>query len=492
MAERTFHPLDYLSLVRRRRWWMLIPIVLSIVVGIALALLLPRVYRSYATIAVSSPRVSTDLVARQSQSAREERVRAVSQQLLSRPVLEQVAHAEELDRDRPLSQAVDEMLQPGRIKVDPVELVKQTGTDRAPLDAFALSYATSDPQLAQRVTNTLASVFVEVNSRAREARAEDTSAFISNQLTESKARLDVLEGKLRGAKESYMGRLPEQTQANLQTLSGLRQQYETSATSLRGEQDRLSMIERQIEAARRGQADVWSPGVRPNDASAVQPPETRVMALERELATARTMYTDKHPEIQRLQEEVENARKEAAADRQKPNADRLAQLQTDPSFRALMSDRDMTRLRIRELERSATDLQRQIGSYQARVEAAPMVEQQLVSLERDYDLERHQYTNLTAKLQASELAESLERGRGGEQFKVLYSASMPQTPESPNVGRIVIMSIALGLFLGLGSAIGREYLDRSVHDVRGLQTEFDAPVLGEIARIPTGAHGATR
>jgi uncharacterized protein involved in exopolysaccharide biosynthesis len=351
-----------------------------------------------------------------------------------------------------------------------------------------LSYATSDPQLAQRVTNTLASVFVEVNSRAREARAEDTSAFISNQLTESKARLDVLEGKLRGAKESYMGRLPEQTQANLSMASGLRQQAESTATALRGEQDRLSMIERQIDAMRQGASD--DSGI-PHVAQ-LSNAQQRVVQLQRDLAAARAMYTEKHPEIQRLQEELANAQKQAEADRERPEADRLAALQLDSGYRQLVQDRERSRLRVADLERAEKRIRDQLDMYEKRIESAPMVEQQLVSLERDYDLERHQYTNLTAKLQASELAESLERGRGGEQFKVLYSASMPQTPESPNVGRIVIMSIALGLFLGLGSAIGREYLDRSVHDVRGLQTEFDVPVLGEIARIPTGAHGATR
>jgi capsular polysaccharide biosynthesis protein len=72
----------------------------------------------------------------------------------------------------------------------------------------------------------------------------------------------------------------------------------------------------------------------------------------------------------------------------------------------------------------------------------------------------------------------------------LYAASRPRNPESPNVLRIVAMSVVLGLFLGVGSAIGREYLDRSIHDVRGLQAEFDVPVLGEITRISPHARGA--
>ena len=52
-----------------------------------------------------------------------------------------------------------------------------------------------------------------------------------------------------------MGQLPEQTQANLQTLSGLRQQIEANSTALRGEQDRLSMIERQIESVQKGNGE---------------------------------------------------------------------------------------------------------------------------------------------------------------------------------------------------------------------------------------------
>lgn len=488
MAERTFHPLDYVSLLRRRKWWMVVPLVLSIAAGVALALLLPRVYRAFATIAVSSPRVSTDLVTRQSQSEREERIRAMSQQLLSRAVLEQVAHAEELDRDRPLSQAVDEMLQPGRIKVEPVALVKQTGTDRTPLDAFNLSYATDSPELAQRVTNTLASVFVEVNSRAREARAEDTSAFISNQLTESKARLDALEDKLRTAKESYMGRLPEQMQANLSMASGLRQQAESTATAIRSEQDRLSMIERQIDAMRQGATD--DTGV-PHVAQ-LSNAQQRVVQLQRDLASARAMYTDKHPEILRLQEELANAQRQAQADRERPEADRLAALQLDPNYRQLLKDRERSKLRLADLERAEKRIRDQLDMYERRVESAPMVEQQLASLQRDYDLERQQYTSLSSKLHAAELAESLERGRGGEQFKVLYAASRPRNPESPNVLRIIAMSIAFGMFLGVGSAIGREYLDRTIHDLRGLQSEFDVPVLGEIARISPRARGAVQ
>src|SRR4051812_45355337 len=314
----------------------------------------------------------------------------------------------------------------------------------------------------------------------RAEHAEDTSAFIATQFRASQARLADLEARLRKAKEAHMGRLPEQTGANLQTLSGLRQQLETSSTSLRGEQDRLSMIERQLEGLKQGSNDVVFV---PRGAEAALQPENRVVALQRELATARGMYTDKHPEIQRLEGELANARQDAANERQRPAADRLAQLQSDPAYRQLVADREMARLRIRELQRSATDIERQIGQYQARVEAAPMVEQQLATLQRDYDLEKQQYSELSGKLHASTIAENVERNRSGEQFTILYPASLPAEPTKPVPWRVMLISIAGGLVLGAALALGREYVDRSVHDVHELKAEFELPVLGEVSRI---------
>ena len=46
-----------------------------------------------------------------------------------------------------------------------------------------------------------------------------------------------------------------------------------------------------------------------------------------------------------------------------------------------------------------------------------------------------------------------------------------------------VSPIAAGLVLGGAFAFGREYLDRSVHDARGLRDEFELPVLAEIPRI---------
>jgi polysaccharide chain length determinant protein (PEP-CTERM system associated) len=447
------------------------------VVGLLLVQFLPKEYKSSATLAVAAPVVSPNLVNSASTLDNQDRLRALSQQLMSAPILARVAREEGMDSSDEKRQA---KLRRGiSISVpDPVATVNEPRR----LDNFIVSYSDEQPLRAQRLTNRLVNVFIDENSKSRAANAEDTSMFIAAQIQASQERLNELEADVRKAKEAHMGQLPEQTQANLSTLSGLRQQLEANATALRGEQDRLTMIERQIDGMQQGsQTITFLPqGVNPVQ---FQAPETRVLALQRELAAARTLYTDKHPEVQRLEEDLAAARAGAAADKQRPASDRMAQLQLDPIYRQLAADREMTRLRVRDLQRAETDVRRQIGLYQARVEAAPRVEQQLASVERDYLLEKQAYSKLSEQLNAATMQEQLERGRRSEQFTVLYGANLPTEPTKPVPWRVMLVSILAGLCLGGAASFAREYLDRSVHDVRDLKEEFDLPVLGEVGRI---------
>jgi len=484
MEDTHVHALDYLSVVRRRRWWLIMPIIASIAIGAALVRFLPKQYKGTATLGVVAPGVSPSLVGQSAPLDNSERMRAFSQQLLSAPVLARVAREERLASGTPDDGLIGRLRSSVAITVpDPVALTNEPRK----LDTFMVSYTDEDPARAQRVTNRLATVFVDETSKTREEQAEHTSSFIATQLENSGKRLAELEARLRKAKESHIGQLPEQTTANLQTLSGLRTQLDANATALRGEQDRLTMTERQLDTMKQGAAAmVLIPRAGGTTSEAVATgPESRIAVLQRELAVARGTYTDKHPEIARLQEELATARRDAAAERQKPAADREAQLTVDPTYRQLVADREMGRLRIRDLQRAESDIRRQIGVYQARVESTPMVEQQLTSLTRGYELEKAQYSELTSKLRAATMAESVEHNRRGEQFSVLYPASYPSDPVKPVPIRVMLLALIAGVAVGGALTLAREYLDRSVHNVRDLREELDLPVLGEVSRIQT-------
>jgi succinoglycan biosynthesis transport protein ExoP len=350
MDEPRFDPLDYVSVFNRRKWWFFAPVALSIIVGIALVYALPRTYQASTTVAISAARVGP--IAGTVEMDKQERMRAVSQQLLSRPVLERTARLERLDQNTSIDSAIGRLRRGISVSM-PDSITPGGGTaassatapgqqltpdQKASLDTYQILYVDDTPEDAQRILNRLAQVFVQENSKSLEIRAQDTSQFIESQLRSSETRLGGLESKLREMKESYMGRLPEQTNANLSMVSNLQRQLESNATMLRGEQDRLSMLDRQIEAMQQGADDAVStikgtPG---------ETAQSRVISLRSQLAAARLSFTDKHPEIVRLKEDLANAEKAEVAERTRPAADRMAILGANPEYRSVVKDREAT------------------------------------------------------------------------------------------------------------------------------------------------------
>src|SRR5581483_7166545 len=134
-----------------------------------------------------------------------ERMRAVSQQLLSRSVLERTARLEHLDSDKSIDAAVSKLR--GGIQVSLPDSITPGGAaagaaagnqsqlspeQKAQLDTYQVSYVDDTPEDAQRILNRLAQVFVEENSKTLEIRAQDTSQFIESQLRASEGRLATL------------------------------------------------------------------------------------------------------------------------------------------------------------------------------------------------------------------------------------------------------------------------------------------------------------
>jgi polysaccharide biosynthesis transport protein len=324
-------------------------------------------------------------------------------------------------------------------------------------------------------------VFVEENSKTKTQRAENTSEVLAQQLRSSQENLGRLQEQLRVKKQANLGRLPDQMNANIQMVNGLRQQHESLSLQLRAEQDRLSNIEGQISLMRQG---INGGVMTSSSAAAIQGAQGRINELQRQLTQYRSQgYTDVHPDIVQTKEELAAAQRELTSARSQTPAGNGDVLSADPTFQQRSQERDTVRLRIAGLQRQIARALSDIGSYQTRVEAAPLVEQEMSSLQQEYELERTRYTELSSKHQSAVLAEDLARKQGGERFVVLNPAFLPTRPVSPDIIRLMLMAIALGLFAGAGAVVAREFLDRSVHDARALQSEFDVPVLGEIPHI---------
>src|SRR5687768_16704047 len=138
MEERRFHPLDYLSVLKRRKFWFIVPLLVCVLVGAALAMLLPREYTSAAEIGIADPTLSPELLRGVQSLDAKERQRAISQQLLSRNVLERVVREENLSPGKPIEQTASAL----RAKVENNIVVPQpigrSGSSRDGIESFRL------------------------------------------------------------------------------------------------------------------------------------------------------------------------------------------------------------------------------------------------------------------------------------------------------------------------------------------------------------------
>ena len=184
---------------------------------------------------------------------------------------------------------------------DVVQMMRQRRDDERRgaknVDSFRISYVSDNPETARKVTERLASLYIDQNSKDREAQADNTSEFLETQLAEAKRRLIEQEKKLEDYRKSHAGQMPSQLQGNLQAIQNANLQLQSLNESTNRAQERRLLIERQLADALASSA---VPAIPP--ATAPEAPAPLSTAQQLELARARLAsvlqrYTADHPDV---------------------------------------------------------------------------------------------------------------------------------------------------------------------------------------------------
>ena len=479
---------EYLEILRRRMWYIIIPFVLVMAGASIYAIIAPREYKASTLVLVSPQSVPEDFVHATVTSRVEERLQSIAQEVMSRTRLETIMTEFRLYEKERKNLSKEEVVELMRKNIQ-VELP----TKKDERGSFAISFINDNPNTAMAVANRLSSLFIEENLKIREQQASGTTEFLTNELAASKAKLAHMEASVTQYKRRFMGGLPEQRDTNLKILDQMQNQNQRISESIRAAEDRKLFIQKQLTdmdmpasmpvAAGSGKDSQSSikPSLTQKDAgSAVAADtggtyETKKDKLKRELEDLRTKYTDNHPDVL--------AMKKKLADLEKNKYTYDNDIKSDPRYKELKNQLMITSLEIKRLHDESASVSAQINKYMGRVEQTPAREQDMAAMLREYESTKVAYETLMKKSQGAEQAENLEKRQKGEQFKIIDPARVPEEPFSPNIPKILLISLFAGLAGGMALAFIREQMDRSFHDAADVELSLGIKVLATIPKI---------
>lgn len=465
-----------LQIAWRRKWWIILPAIAVAAGVVQWTRSLTDLYRSDAVILVVPQQVPESYVRSTVTASVADRLQSISQQILSRTRLERIIVDLNLYAERRKNGIMEDIVDGMRANID-VQTVRG--------EAFRVGFIDTDPRTAMRVSERLASLFIDESLRDREVLAEGTSQFLEAQLEDARRQLIDNEKKLENYRREHAGQLPSELNANMQGLHNTEMQIQALGDNLNRGRDRQVTLQQSI-------TDL--------EANALVQPDTPVAAPQIETAADRLRKAEAlfkemqahlkptHPDVVRARKQLDEFR--AAADVEAAQAPVAADEIVTPAerlrrTRLVAATKELENVESDIAARTADEkrLREVLGDYQKRIEATPTRESELIELTRDYGTLQGLYQGLLSKKQESQISANLERRQIGEQFRILDPARLPARPFTPNRPRFYQMGILGGLACGLAFAGLLEYLDKTMRSEDDVRVALNFPVLATIPLI---------
>lgn len=524
--ESTTHLSDYLAILRRRRRQIIRVAAAVFVLAVVLALVLPSVYRSTATLLIEQE-MSPDLVPSTVTGYLTQRVKVIEARILTPENLAGIARKRDLyaEEREAGDQAVAARMR-GNIKIEPVSAnVTDPRSGRSGLAtiAFAVSYEAPTPEMAQAVAQELAQLFIDENRAMRTATARGASGFLQEEEARLRKYIGGLEAQLAAYKSKNQGRLPESMNLNMQMLERAQREIEEANRQIYNLEERRLQLQSQLALVEPHTGD--SPGGRLRQvqteylaaASRYSAEHPDVVRLRRELdslkqqtgvvdertvaeqqyrkaradlAAAREKYAADHPDVVKLQKTVGNLERQVKRASSGPGG--FVMRPDNPAYVTLQTQLDTVALSLQAAIEQRERAERRIAEYESRLVQTPRVEQEGLALQRDYDAAMKKYREIRQNLMSADLALELEKEQKGERYSILEPPVLPGSPERPNRKAFVLLGLVLGIGSGVGYASLAEYMDRTVRGSPSVAGVLGAQPLAVIPFIPNGIDPPTR
>jgi polysaccharide chain length determinant protein (PEP-CTERM system associated) len=476
---------EYAAIFQRRKWWILGPLFFGWLLVFVSTWVIPATYTSESVILVEEQKVPKSFVEPNVQVDMAERVQSITQQVLSRTrLLNLIQNLKLYPRyENSPDDQVKRMVED--IKFELVQAPPSAGRNTGELVAFKIDYEAPNPASAQAVNAKLASFFIDENVRASQEQSEATTLFLNSQLRSAEEALADQEAKLHAYEAQHEGSLPSELPSNLEILSGNQAQLQSAL----GARERALQQQTYLNSLLNQYQSMGPESM----AGAPATIDGQLEAARAALAQLRARYTEDHPDIRTLKDNIarlEKLKKDMGAeakDNLESNTATPAQVAAMTPVMQVQSQLKANKQEIQGLEARIQQLQAAVQKYEQRVSETPAVQAQMEDIMSNYEASKKSHDALAEKAGGSSLATNLERQQQGEQFRLIDPPSLPDKASFPDRFRFSLAGLAVGIILAVLFGAGMEFVDDRIRTEQDLVEAVALPVLVEIPALPTEA-----
>jgi polysaccharide chain length determinant protein (PEP-CTERM system associated) len=448
-------PGEYLKILKRRKWLIILPVIAVATAAGYVVYRLPDVYESSTLIVVKPSTLPTSTIPTVAEDGLTRQLSSISQVVSSRSSLEPIIEKYGLyQRERQRGMAMEEAV--GLMRDDIRVEVNKTRLDIT--DGFDIKYRYRDPKITQAVTSELASKYVSAQTNDTINSRTAARQFIDNQVKQTKEELDQIDQRRLQFMQERLGTLPSEAQSLLSQLTGLREQQKSLMTEVGRLQDRRSGLSTQLtlvqkateQAVIRAVDDLTDPRTTPGYAELVK----RQTDLQAELRALESQYKPIHPDIVAKKEQIDSVQKAMDAqisDWKERIALREKRLKDSPdlSSAAIQAEIKSVDGEIKRQQGLLNDNDKQIALLTERINKVPGSEVELGAIDREYETKRAAYDKLLSEQQKIALGADAATQQQSEGIEVIDAANLPSKPVAPKRLMLAGMGVVAGLGVGL-------------------------------------------
>lgn len=451
---RQRRPSEYLKIIRRRKWLIILPIIAVTCAVSWVVYRLPDVYESVTLIVVKPSTLPTGVVPTITEDSLTRQLTSIAQVVTSRSSLEPLVNQYELYK-------------PERLRGEPMELIidmmrkdinVEVNTSRNDItNGFNITYRGRDPKIAQAVTSELASKYINEQTKNTVNSTNSARQFIDQQVRQTKDELDAIDKQRLDFMQKNVGNLPTEATSLVGQLTGLREQQKALIAEVGRMQDRSSAFSTQLTLLKKQSQqsidDFAENTTDPKTTLAWAELVKRKADLQSELQRMLTELKPKHPDVLAKQaqlDSVSNDMDHMIAEWKERIKEKQQKLQNRPDLSIAATESQIMAIdgEIRREKKMLDDNEKQIGAILQRINSVPGAEVALGALDREYQTKKTAYDQLLLQQQKIALGADAASQQQSEGIEVVDPANLPSKPVAPR--RFLLSGLGLALGLGLG------------------------------------------